>query len=133
MPDRVFLYTLALSLIVYPTHLSPLVSQVTLSCTFHSDQGSQYTAFEFRNALRNYGVVQSFSAPGSPHDNAVAESFFATIKKEDFRRNYYKTENEFRTAVAKYIEFYNDYRPHQRLGFLTPNQVEMEFYRTASE
>ena len=100
--------------------------------TFHSDQGSQYTAFEFRNALRNYGVVQSFSAPGSPHDNAVAESFFATIKKEDFRRNYYKTENEFRMAVAKYIEFYNDYRPHQRLGFLTPNQVEMEFYRTAS-
>lgn len=84
------------------------------------------------NTLRNYGVVQSFSAPGSPHDNAVAESFFATIKKEDFRRNYYKTENEFRTAVAKYIEFYNGYRPHQRLGFLTPNQVEVEFYHTTS-
>ena len=44
----------------------------------------------------------------------------------------HKTENEFRMAVAKYIEFYNDYRPHQRLGFLTPNQLEMEFYRTAS-
>ena len=112
-------------------HQSYLARQKPINLTFHSDQGSQYTAFEFRNALRNYGVVQSFSAPGSPHDNAVAESFFATIKKEDFRRNYYKTENEFRTAVAKYIEFYNDYRPHQRLGFLTPNQVEMEFYRTA--
>ena len=106
--------------------------QKPASLTFHSDQGAQYTAFEFRNTLRNYGVVQSFSAPGSPHDNAVAESFFATIKKEDFRRNYYKTESEFRVAVTKYIEFYNDYRPHQRLGFLTPNQVEMEFYRTTS-
>ena len=113
-------------------HQSYLARQKPINLTFHSDQGSQYTAFEFRNVLRNYGVVQSFSAPGSPHDNAVAESFFATIKKEDFRCNYYKTENEFRMAVAKYIEFYNDYRPHQRLGFLTPNQAEMEFYRTAS-
>ena len=109
-----------------------LTRKKTIDLTFHSDQGSQYTAFEFRNTLRNYGVVQSFSAPGSPHDNAVAESFFATIKKEDFRRNYYKAENEFRTAVAKYIEFYNGYRPHQRLSFLTPNQVEMEFYHTTS-
>lgn len=91
------------------------------SLVFHSDQGTQYTSFEFRDLLKQYNVTQSFSAPGSPRDNAVAKSFFATIKKEDFRRNYYKTEKEFRTAVEEYIEFYNDYRPHQRLGFLTPN------------
>lgn len=120
------------SLALSAFHQAYLTRKKTIDLTFHSDQGSQYTAFEFRNTLRNYGVVQSFSAPGSPHDNAVAESFFATIKKEDFRRNYYKTENEFRTAVAKYIEFYNGYRPHQRLSFLTPNQVEMEFYHTTS-
>ena len=120
------------SLALSAFHQAYLTRKKTIGLTFHSDQGSQYTAFEFRNTLRNYGVVQSFSAPGSPHDNAVAESFFATIKKEDFRRNYYKTENEFRTAVAKYIEFYNGYRPHQRLGFLTPNQVEVEFYHTTS-
>ena len=53
--------------------------------TFHSDQGTQYTSFEFRHLLKHLGVSQSFSAPGSPHDNAVAESFFASIKKEDFR------------------------------------------------
>ena len=100
---------------------------------FHSDQGTQYTSFEFYNLLKKHGVTQSFSAPGSPHDNAVAESFFATIKKEDFRRNYYKTEEEFRTAVKEYIEFYNDYRPHQRLGFLTPNQVEKKFYDSTTE
>lgn len=100
------------------------------SLVFHSDQGTQYTALEFCNLLKQHKVTQSFSAPGAPHDNAVAESFFATIKKEDFRRNYYKTEEEFRTAVKEYIEFYNDYRPHQRLGFLTPNQAEKEFYNS---
>ena len=50
------------------------------SLVFHSDQGTQYTSFEFRDLLEQYNVTQSFSAPGSPHDNAVAESFFATIK-----------------------------------------------------
>ena len=102
------------------------------SLVFHSDQGTQYTSFEFCNLLKQHKITQSFSAPGSPHDNAVAESFFASIKKEDFRRNYYKTEEEFRTAVAEYVEFYNDYRPHQRLGFLTPNQVEKEFYNSTA-
>lgn len=97
---------------------------------FHSDQGTQYTAFSFRKLLLKYGVTQSFSAPGSPYDNAVIESFFASIKKEDFRRNFYKTEVEFKTAVSKYIDFYNDYRPHQRLGYLTPNQAEEEYYRS---
>lgn len=101
--------------------------------TFHSDQGTQYTAFEFRQLLKQLGVIQSFSAPGSPHDNAVAESFFASIKKEDFRRNFYKTEEEFQVAVAEYIEFYNDYRPHQRLGSLTPNQAEEEYYKALLE
>lgn len=94
---------------------------------FHSDQGTQYTAFQFRKLLRQRGVIQSFSAPGSPYDNAVAESFFASIKKEDFRRNYYLTLDQFQRAVDAYIEFYNDYRPHQRLGQLTPNQAEAEY------
>ena len=99
---------------------------------FHSDQGAQYTSFEFRTLLKLNGVTQSFSAPGCPYDNAVAESFFASIKKEDFRRNFYKSEDELRTAVDSYIDFYNDYRPHQRLGYLTPNQVEEEFYAAAA-
>lgn len=86
------------------------------------------TAFSFRMYLKSCGVQQSFSAPGNPHDNAVTESFFATIKKEDFRQKFYKNETEFCYAVDRYIEFYNDYLPHQRLGFLTPNQVEEQFY-----
>ncbi len=94
---------------------------------FHSDQGTQYTAYEFRSYLRELGILQSFSAPGSPHDNAVAESFFASIKKEDFRRSYYVTEDAFRKAVDAYIDFYNSYRPHQSLGFLTPDQAEAQY------
>ena len=64
--------------------------------------------------------------------NVSLQSFFASIKKEDFRKNFYKTEAEFNIAVSKYIDFYNDYRPHQRLGYLTPNQAEDEFYKSES-
>lgn len=96
---------------------------------FHSDQGTQYTSYAFRKFLHTRGVKQSFSAPGSPHDNAVAESFFASIKKEDFRRNYYRTEEEFRVAVEEHIRFYNEYRPHQHMGYQTPCQIETTYYR----
>jgi transposase InsO family protein len=94
---------------------------------FHSDQGSQYTAFEFKRFLQCHKVKQSFSAPGSPHDNAVAESFFASIKKEEFKKSFYTTEAELLKAVQEYVAFYNGYRPHQRLGFKTPDQIEAEY------
>jgi Transposase and inactivated derivatives len=97
---------------------------------FHSDQGAQYMAYEFRTLLRKYQVIQSFSKPGVPFDNAVAESFFASIKKEEFRRSFYNTEEELHKAVREYIEYFNDYRPHQRMGFQTPNQVERDFYNS---
>ena len=59
---------------------------------------------------------------------AVAESFFASIKKEVFRKYFYTTKKAVIKAVEEYVEFYNDYRPHQRLGYLTPNKVEDEYY-----
>ena len=96
--------------------------------TFHSDQGTQYTSYVFRTLLRSNGVTLSYSRPGTPHDNAVAESFFASIKKEVFRKYFYPTKSAVIKAVDEYVEFYNDYRPHQRLGYLTPNKVEEEYY-----
>ena len=95
---------------------------------FHSDQGTQYTSCAFRTLLRSKGVMLSYSRPGTPHDNAVAESFFASIKKEVFRKYFYSTKSAVVKAVDEYVEFYNDYRPHQRLGYLTPNKVEDEYY-----
>lgn len=95
---------------------------------FHSDQGSQYTSYAFRTLLRSKGVTLSYSRPGTPHDNAVAESFFASIKKEVFRKCFYSTKHAVVKVVDEYVEFYNDYRPHQRLGYLTPNKVEEDYY-----
>ena len=56
---------------------------------FHSDQGTQYSAYEFRKCLRDWGVKQSFSNPGTPYDNAVAESFFSMMKQEELSHNYF--------------------------------------------
>lgn len=95
---------------------------------FHSDQGSQYVSYEFRQYLRKNKVKQSFSAPGSPHDNAVAESFFACIKKEELHRHDYLTTEELIQPVEEYIHFFNYERPHHRLKARTPEQVEIDYY-----
>lgn len=97
---------------------------------FHSDQGLQYTAYSFRKLLRSLKVTQSFSAPGCPYDNAVAEAFFRTIKAEEVSRHQYKTEKELRDSVAEYINFFNNRRPHQKFGYRTPNQIEADYYGT---
>ena len=95
---------------------------------FHSDLGTQYTSFKFRSMLRQLNIKQSFSRAGTPYDNAVAESFFASINKEEFKRCYYESVEMLRVSVEKYIKFFNEYRPHQRLRYKTPAQVEKEFY-----
>ncbi len=94
---------------------------------FHSDQGCQYTSYAFRSYLRDLGVQQSMSSPGSPHDNAVVESFFACMKREELSLKYYESAEELETDVAEFVQYYNELRPHQRLGFKTPNEIEMQF------
>ena len=96
---------------------------------FHSDQGSQYTSHEFRQLLKKLKITQSFSNAGTPHDNAVMESFFAVFKKEEFYRSAYRSEAELRKKVDKYITFYNQKRPHTTLGLQTPEQYEDAFFR----
>lgn len=95
---------------------------------FHSDRGSQYLSHTFQQLLQEYGVKQSVSAPGHPHDNAVAESFFASLKRENLYRKEYKSENTFRTGVAEYIQFYNEKRPHKLLKNRTPCQFEEIYF-----
>lgn len=92
---------------------------------FHSDRGSQYTAFSFRRLLDSLHVVRSFSKKGYPFDNAVCECFFKYLKKEETNRRIYHTLQELTNSVFEYIEgFYNSRRPHSSLGLLTPNEVE---------
>ncbi len=94
---------------------------------FHSDRGSQYTSHRFLQLLHEHGMIQSFSNSGRPHDNAVAESFFASFKREELYRKNYSSEKEFKQGIDSYIVFYNQQRPHRTLKNKTPNQVEIEF------
>ena len=91
---------------------------------FHSDRGAQYTSHRFQQLLHKYNTKQSFSQPGKPHDNAVAESFFASLKKEELYRKDHLSDRAFQASVASYIEFYNTKRPHRTLKNLTPCQME---------
>ena len=96
---------------------------------FHSDRGTQYTAFKFRKLLDELNVVQSFSKKGYPFDNAVAESFFKYLKKEETNRRTFSSLSELKLSIFEYIEgFYNSKRPHSSLGDLTPNEKESLFY-----
>ena len=95
---------------------------------FHSDRGSQYTAFTFRQLLDSHNVVQSFSKKGYPFDNACCECFFKYLKKEETNRKTYHSLKELQLSVFEYIEgFYNSKRPHSSLGYLTPDEIEHQF------
>jgi len=96
---------------------------------FHSDRGTQYTAFSFRQLLDSLNVVQSFSKKGYPYDNACCECFFKYLKKEETNRRTYHSLNELQMSVFEYIEgFYNSRRPHGSLEMLTPNEKEELFW-----
>lgn len=98
---------------------------VQFGLIFHSDRGSEYTAFAFRKLLDSLNVVQSFSKKGYPFDNACCESFFKYLKKERINRRTYRSIEELRLDIFDYIEsFYNNKRPHGSLGYLTPNEME---------
>ena len=95
---------------------------------FHSDRGSQYTAKDFRMAVDRAGFIQSFSAKGHPYDNAVVESFFKYLKKEELNRRTFNSINELDLAIFEYIEgFYNPRRPHYANNFLSPTEKEVAF------
>jgi putative transposase len=92
---------------------------------FHSDRGVQYACNEFTEQLKKWPVKQSMSRKGNCWDNAVAESFFKTIKTEMIYHRLFSTRAEAKLAVFEYIEvWYNRQRKHSALGYLTPNQYE---------
>ena len=91
----------------------------------HSDQGSQYVALTFGHAAGDAGIAVSMGSVGDCFDNAVSESFFATLKKDLVNRRSWPTKTELRGEVFSYIEeFYNPIRLHSRLGYLSPATFE---------
>ena len=98
----------------------------------HSDRGCQYTSDDYRAALCSMEVSVSMSRRGNCWDNAVAESFFATLKGELIHRRSWRDVHEVRQAAFEYIEvFYNRRRLHSSLGYKPPAAVELEFARAA--
>jgi len=91
----------------------------------HSDQGVQYASNEFQALLKTYGIQTSMSRKGDCWDNAVAESFFHTLKVELIAGKIYNTRQKAKTAIFDYIEiFYNRQRRHSYLGYLSPVDFE---------
>jgi transposase InsO family protein len=98
---------------------------------FHSDRGSQYASHDFTGTITALGFVPSMSRTGNCWDNAVAESFFATLKNEEVT-GVYATKAEAYAAIASYIHgFYNPIRLHSALGYLSPNDYARKLKQAA--
>lgn len=92
---------------------------------FHSDRGSQYCSHDFLKMLKTHNMMSSMSRKGNGWDNAVAESFFGSLKTERVYFTNYKTREDARRDVVDYIEmFYNSKRRHSYLGYLSPMAFE---------
>lgn len=99
----------------------------------HSDQGAQYTSLGYRNLLAAHGIEVSMSRRGDCWDNAVAESFFSTLKAELVERRHWRSRSELRSALFEYIEvFYNRKRLHSTLSYRTPAEVEQQHLHDAA-
>lgn len=109
------------------TALSMALNTRTLGAELmhHSDRGSQYAAGTYRKMLDTHGITCSMSRKGNCWDNAVAESFFATLKVELVYESIFRTRAQAKAAIFEYIEaFYNRVRRHSYLGYVSPDEFE---------
>jgi len=99
----------------------------------HSDRGVQYACHEYTDLLTAHGIAISMSRKGNPYDNAVAESFFKTLKKEEVYLSDYRTPEEARRQIRHFIEqVYNHKRLHSSLGYVPPEEYELQYKQAAS-
>ena len=97
----------------------------------HSDRGCQYTSFEYQTKLAEHGMVCSMSRKGNCWDNAVAESFWATLKRELIEEREWETRAELKIAVFEYIEvFFNRQRMHSTIDYMTPQEYDQQYWAT---
>lgn len=112
-----------LAMVVRQRHVPP-------GLIHHSDQGAQYSCLAYQRQLTTLGMMPSMSHKGNCYDNAVAESFFSTLKNELIHQQAYHTRDDASREIFAFIEgFYNRQRLHQSLGYLSP----LEFERQVSD
>ena len=98
----------------------------------HSDRGSQYTSFAFGHRCREAGIAPSMGAVGSAYDNAMAESFFASLECELLDLRHFETREQAQIAVFDYLEaWYNPRRRHSALAYASPAEFERRFAELA--
>jgi putative transposase len=102
--------------------------QSTDSVILHSDQGSQYSSYDYTKLAKEHKITLSMSRRGNCYDNAVAESFFKTLKKELVRKQNFETREIAASKIFEYIEmFYNPKRRHSYLDYISPNEFESRY------
>lgn len=103
------------------------------SVIHHSDRGCQYTSYAFGKRCREAQVVPSMGSVGDAYDNAMAESFFATLEREVINRRTFKSQAEARMAIFTWLEgWYNPHRRHSSLGYLSPVNYERRMLLNAA-
>lgn len=103
------------------------------SVIHHSDRGCQYTSYAFGKRCREAGVVPSMGSTGDAYDNAMAESFFATLEREVLNRRRFSSQAEARMAIFQWLEgWYNPHRRHSALGYLSPINYERRMLAKAA-
>lgn len=95
----------------------------------HHDRGTQYMSREFRELCERHGIAQSVGRTGSSHDNSVAESFWATMKREMFHRLRFASRADARRAITIWINQYNALRQHSSINNQSPIEWELQFAR----
>jgi len=100
----------------------------TDSVILHSDQESQYSSYDYTQQAKEHNIILSMSRRGNCYDNAVAESFFKTLKKELIRKQKFETRAIAASKIFEYIKmFYNATRRHSYLGYISPNEFESRY------
>lgn len=95
----------------------------------HSDRGVQYASEHYQRALKSAGIISSMSRSGDCWDNAVAESFFATLKTELVKDAKWESKSQAKREVAEFIDWYNNKRRHQTLDYLPPAEYEIQMLK----
>jgi putative transposase len=125
--------TLSRDLVIQALLMAVWRRQPTESVLVHSDQGSQYGSHDYLSFLRDHGLEPSMSRRGNCLDNAVAESFFATLKKQRIRNQIYATREEARGDIFDFIElFYNVKKRHGHIGGVSPREFEAAYFSKRS-